>query len=285
MTKPIKLIYWRDVPNLGDILSPYIVKALSKREIVYKNRWWGWKYYLKELWRIIIHRQWMDMRHLTHPFERVMLGVGSILKYANYNSVVWGAGFMNNHDTTKARNIIAVRGCLSASKVREGGGKIKGDPALLLPTLLPAPHPRETDCEVGFIPHWSEFDNFALQIFPEMDPSIINSSRIIDFRTTDIDATINKILNCRMILSSSLHGIIIAHAYGIPALWFRNPFKYNDYFSSVNIPQYEAIDITDIQKANLEDIRNLFQRMALQSIPTQTTIVSIQKDLIDTFPY
>ena len=32
MTKPIKLIYWRDVPNLGDILSPYIVKALSKRE-------------------------------------------------------------------------------------------------------------------------------------------------------------------------------------------------------------------------------------------------------------
>ena len=125
MTKPIKLIYWRDVPNLGDILSPYIVKELSKREIVYKNRWWGWKYYLKELWRISINRQWMDMRHLTHPFERVMLGVGSILKYANYNSVVWGAGFMNNHDTTKARNIIAVRGCLSASKVGEGGVKLR----------------------------------------------------------------------------------------------------------------------------------------------------------------
>ena len=52
----------------------------------------------------------MDMRHLTHPFERVMLGVGSILKYANYNSVVWGAGYINTNHKTTPRKIKAVCG-------------------------------------------------------------------------------------------------------------------------------------------------------------------------------
>lgn len=117
--KPLKLIYWKDIPNIGDLLSPYIVGKMSGREIIYKRRWWGWKPYLKELLRITVHRQWMDLPHLPHPFERIALCVGSILGHATYDSVVWGAGFMNAYETTNARrrNIKAVRGWLSANKI------------------------------------------------------------------------------------------------------------------------------------------------------------------------
>lgn len=118
-SKSIKLMYWKDVPNIGDLLSPYIMERLTGKRIIYKRRWWGWKSYLKEISRIFIHRQWQDLPDLTHPFERVVLCVGSILKYANHESVVWGSGFMNNSELTKAQNIniFAVRGWLSAQKV------------------------------------------------------------------------------------------------------------------------------------------------------------------------
>lgn len=56
-----------------------------------------------------------------------------------------------------------------------------------------------------------------------------------------------------------MHGLIIAHAYGIPAIWikknyiFTDGLKFFDYFSSVNIPEYEGFsDINNL----IDDINN-----------------------------
>jgi hypothetical protein len=51
---------------------------------------------------------------------------------------------------------------------------------------------------------------------------------------------IDAIASCRAILSSSLHGIIAAHAYGVPATWVKpsdrpkgDGFKFLDYWASM----------------------------------------------------
>ena len=70
--------------------------------------------------------------------------------------------------------------------------------------------------------------------------------KVIDFGSEDIDAVTRDILACRKIISSSLHGLVIADAYGIPNAWLGTDgraggsrpnggeFKYLDYFASVN---------------------------------------------------
>ena len=63
--------------------------------------------------------------------------------------------------------------------------------------------------------------------------------RVIDIRGS-IPGVIEEILSCRVIVSSSLHGIIAAHAYGRPAYWLKasdlplgDDLKYHDYFASI----------------------------------------------------
>ena len=284
----IKLIYWKDIPNIGDLISPYIIGKLSKRNIIYKRRWWGWKPYFKELWRIIIHRQWQDLTDLTHPFERIMLGVGSILKYANYNAVVWGSGFMNSNESARVakKNIYAVRGRLSSDKV--GHTKAIGDPAILMPLLLPI----ATDAkqfEVGIIPHWSEFGSFSEDLSHSPD-DLKRKSLLINFKSEDITGVIEQICSCRVIISSSLHGLILAHAYGIPALWIRESdcgtdgFKYHDYFSSVQIPLYDGFKL-NINTSDISGIHKLFSENRDLSLPDHDVIAKIQTQLLDSFPY
>jgi exopolysaccharide biosynthesis predicted pyruvyltransferase EpsI len=53
---------------------------------------------------------------------------------------------------------------------------------------------------------------------------------------------LDQISSCELVVTSSLHGLICAHAYGIPTVWAKsiNPLigdnvKFYDYFQSVNL--------------------------------------------------
>ena len=80
---------------------------------------------------------------------------------------------------------------------------------------------------------------------------------------------IDKICSCRYIISSSLHGLILSDAYGIPNLWIRisdrvkgGDCKFLDYFSGVNrktncaFVMDEDTDLPDIMKA-IEDYEDI----------------------------
>jgi pyruvyltransferase len=115
--------------------------------------------------------------------------------------------------------------------------RVYGDPALLVPLWF-WPDVRRTH-EVGIVIRHSEH-LWRDAVTPD------GPVRIIDFGSADLEAVTREILSCRTIISSSLHGLVIADAYGIPNAWLGTDgrvggsrpnggeFKYLDYFASVN---------------------------------------------------
>lgn len=273
----IRLIYWTEVKNFGDYLSPYIVSKLSDSEILHKNGALSVLNYIKCLIRYphLIHK-------FVAPFQKNLLAAGSVLNISNSKSIIWGSGFMNRDDRFYGGYASAVRGLLSERKMVEMGGMrcgVYGDPGLLLPLIY---HPDiEKTYKVGIIPHWRETDWF-LANFPER--------HIIDLRTDNVEAVVDDILSCENILSTSLHGLIVSHSYGIPALWIKrgyintDGFKFEDYFSSVDIDRYEGF--TDIEGilSSESSIDNLFEANSTKSLPN-CSLQYIWRNLLAAAPF
>jgi pyruvyltransferase len=170
---------------------------------------------------------------------------GSTMKWATETSVLWGIGEIREgmrfvKGDIKPLRVAAVRGPLTRRRLLDANipcPEIYGDPALLFPKYY-APEIQKRYA-LGFIPHYIDQNAPALAAF--VDEPAVN---IIDItqagRTEKVHAFIDDVLSCQRIVSSSLHGLIIAEAYGIPALWmelsdkvFGGGFKFRDYFLSV----------------------------------------------------
>jgi hypothetical protein len=101
--------------------------------------------------------------------------------------------------------------------------------------------------------------------------------------------TTKQILACEHILSSSLHGIIVAHAYGIPAVQvqfsdriFGDGVKYHDYFLSVDLEVYDPVPID--RSINEKDAISLIQQHPSALAPLQK-ISLIQQGLLAVCPF
>ena len=72
----------------------------------------------------------------------------------------------------------------------------------------------------------------------------------IVYPTEPWNEIIEKILDSRFVISSTLHAIILAEAYGIPARMLRvsknEPFfKYQDYYLGTNRPNFQYAESVD----------------------------------------
>jgi pyruvyltransferase len=219
--------YWKRAnggKNLGDFLGRFIPEQLSEKNCCFES---------------------LDSGKRAH------LCVGSILQHKLHSACcVWGAGFVSQPPKFPADlNIFAVRGPLSLQVLRAHGYDepiAMGDPALLLP-LIVAPEAREPSFELGIIPHYIDQATFRDRC-PEMNmppESATLRCCLLDIETENVQAFVGRLVRCKFIISSSLHGLILAHAYGIPAVWVQfsdqligGKFKFLDYFMSVSIPPY-----------------------------------------------
>ena len=209
MSKVINVIWsGPHKPNWGDELNKTLVSYLSGGEVQYGTR--------------------VDKHYLC---------IGSILRLANENSVVWGSGFIKENEEAAGEGLfLAVRGPLSRNKLLDQGfscPQIYGDPALLLPRFYNPPITKKY--KLGIIPHYIDQDNEWLDQFKD-NPNV----NIINILNPNVLEFVDEIKKCDVILSSSLHGIICGDAYGIPSYWIKlsdkvigEGFKFRDYFLSV----------------------------------------------------
>lgn len=199
--------WWTYAPNFGDLVSPWLVEQMTGVEPV-----------------------------LVEDDEPAYVVVGSILKYVGSHSIVWGAGSFGD-ERNKQINIgadyRAVRGPLTRAKIQNVGGRcprVYGDPALLAP-LYYFPEVKKAH-DVGLVLRWSERT--------WQETKLDSGVTMINLGSKDVEGVIADILSCRRIVTSSLHGLIIADAYGIPSAWLSSTtpkggeFKFYDYFLTVN---------------------------------------------------
>lgn len=239
----IPLTWWSVAPNFGDLLSPYLIEKLTSKSVKHiKNR--------------VGSKQKSPLLTFSEP-PFSYLAIGSIISRANKNSIVWGSGSFGTElkrDLNPKAKYLAVRGPLTRNLLRIYGincPEVYGDPALLLPSVFNPPVKKKYS--IGVILRWSETDWHNVK--SEGDIKKINLG------TEDIEGTLTDILSCERIVSSSLHGIILADAYGIPSAWLSSTtpkgleFKFYDYFLSVNKiqkPQHYDFSLFQLTESELE---------------------------------
>lgn len=107
----------------------------------------------------------------------------------------------------------AVRGPLTRELVQEYGHKcpeVYGDPAILMPLIYQPKVEKKHDLLV--IPQFVTESEFR-----KNHPNLY----MVSMNTNDYKSVIDAIVSSKMVITSSLHGIILAEAYGVPAVFFR----------------------------------------------------------------
>ncbi len=161
-------------------------------------------------------------------FAGKVLGCGSVIEHVRPGDVVWGSGslFGSAVDASEA-TVLAVRGPKTRMVVKGDVPEVYGDPGMLLPLIYTPRHARRR-YDVGLVPHMCDHDALVAR-----DPAVL----AIDVRTRDWRRVVDQIASCDVIVSSSLHGIVVAEAYGVPAVWVQptgrlqgGRFKFDDWY-------------------------------------------------------
>lgn len=210
--KGIPLLYFDGTPNVGDLVSVYLVERITGQP-VYR----------------------VSSNALPH-----LSALGSTLGSVSRMSYIWGSGSIDGALSKRGvspAKISALRGKRSKAVVEAAtGGKLNialGDPAILMPDFYD--RPVSAAHEVGIIPHFSEYE--AVSGFLGAG---LPGARLIDVRQPP-EAFIDALRSCRAVMSSSLHGLILADAYEVPNLWFSasgkllgGRWKFHDYYSTTD---------------------------------------------------
>lgn len=206
----IKIYYWNVKKNFGDLLSSLLLERFTYLPSEYSS-----------------------------PEDAQLVLAGSVLEHLpeDWSGIIAGAGKLHEKTHIKFPNatILSVRGPLTAKGLRKR--VVFGDPGLLANELVPL---EDKEYDLGIVPHWTDSQLEHNPIFKKYNPKII---RVSD----DPLKVIAEIGRCKKIVSSSLHGIILADAFGIPRRIEIAPrmlshphqegglFKWRDYSASLNI--------------------------------------------------
>ncbi|MFF0431491.1 polysaccharide pyruvyl transferase family protein [Streptomyces sp. NPDC004327] len=205
--------FWCRVPsqgNVGDRLTPWLIRRISGAPA----RWVA-----------------------PHAPGRKHFVTGSVVALAGPGCVVWGAGVMEAGERVDPRaELLAVRGPLTREAALRSGAAcppVYGDPGLLVPRFLPR-RPVRAGGRCVVVPHFADKARARRGVPARW--------RLVDVQC-GVEDVVEQLTGAGLVASSSLHGIVLAHAYGIPAVWIRfrdlpsgDDSKFHDYFLSVGVP-------------------------------------------------
>ena len=256
---PIRLYWWNDRVNFGDVLNPVIVRYLSGREV-----------------------EWAALDKAD------LYAIGSVYGWVRQNTKnylrdihIWGAGIKRPAEAKGYADCLhhhLVRGPLTAIAA-EDDQLPQGDPGLLAPEACGVT--RAPDAKgFGIIPHvsqWSREDYIA-------ELAALPGCRVIDYRSDDCVAVLEDMAACERIYSTSLHGLIVADALGIPNFHFKgqrfaglaHDYKFFDYGLSVGRDLTRPVDLeTHMKQATL----------APQDTAYLANVPAVKAAIAASFPY
>ena len=226
-TMPIHLHWWKAEPNFGDAISPLVVGHVSGRAVVHAG-----------------------------PKKADMFALGSMMQVvkrtikegrkSDVPLAVWGTGLLHpvfGHDFMDRIEVALVRGPVTAALLKLKTKRF-GDPGLLINEVLPFAGSRED--RIGIVPHYTQAEDAALLALVASDPAYL----LIDPRGDPAQVCM-QIASCAHVYASSLHGLIVADAYGVPNTWLdpvgQSWLKYLDYAASVGrVDMMAPLDLDEV---------------------------------------
>lgn len=223
--------------NFGDELNVLLAKRLIEtygirlKCINLRNKKWH-KHKLKNSRSMSFLGSIMHLLPDTEPIDIIGTGVNPLKDHTNLSN--------------SFHKVLALRGELSKTFMEQRGFDtsrvVLGDPALLIPRLYPewlSPYPGSGTV---FIPHYNDIEATRRkeQMYKEQGVDVCYPNQ----RATDV---INVIMKKKTVVSSSLHGIIVAEMLRKDTRWVMLPgstyseseFKYRDYFSVTGRPSLQ----------------------------------------------
>lgn len=226
--------------NIGDYLSTVVVEWMKEQHKIESDASYDGK---------------------THH----LYAIGSILTTGFQNATIWGSGTLHFHHfwwkKSRKLDVRCVRGPITRATLLINGyscPEIYGDPAILMPLIYsPDPHTEKTEYIV--IP------NHSVDAGNDRELSTI---------TKDYKTFINRIVQAKLVISSSLHGIILAEAYGVPAILLTTDtislLKYRDWYESTGRNEFPMA-------SSIDDALNI-------TPPPIPDLSIMQKNIINAFP-
>ena len=236
---PIK----KSVNNFGDLLGPMIVEHLRRRAGLSSEG----------------------------TITSRLLSVGSVLHFARDGDVIWGSGVNGkiaaHSHTFTFLDVRAVRGPHTRAFLQDRGihvPEIFGDPALLLPHVAPE------------LLNAAQHKKYGVTIVPNLEDLRLNRSLrlvpgVLNPRT-GLRRCLDRIVRSELVVGSSLHAIIVAEAFGIPARVVgskvEHHLKYADYYAGTGRMSYSpAPTIREAIRAGGEPLPALSVRPILDAFP------------------
>ena len=239
--------------NVGDYLARVVVEETCK------------------LNGIDFHKKVDKTKHLY--------AIGSIL-LGFQDATIWGSGFGYDkprkwysfmydwfHRNYHKTDIRAVRGPETRRILMQMGiscPEIYGDPAVLMPLFYSGKQPKRK-LDYVLIPHYSKFEKYK-------DDPYARSTFCKGYRQF-----IDSLLEARLVISSSLHGIVLAEAYGVPAVLLSDTptediTKYKDWYYSTGRSSFTVANSVE-------------QALEQGGTPVNCHFIEqMQKNLLESFP-
>ena len=230
----IRAYWWCEVPNFGDALAPLLLEHFSDIKVTWDT-----------ISRSSIVSVGSVLEHIPPLWDGYILGSGRLIEGSRTNIMQCRTGI--------SAKILALRGPLTAKGIP--GNYAIGDPGILANELVDYQE-KQYDC--GILPHWQDEElipRFKKLIPPEQ--KLI----IIDPRQHPLEV-IKQIKSCHKIVTSSLHGMIVADSCGVPRrveickalAKDGGDFKFRDYCASIR-HKFQTGKVLSPDQSRLEDVK------------------------------
>lgn len=268
--RPEVRLYFYSYPNIGDILNAFMLDKLFGIKVVMTNFWDADLLAIGSILDslLINEQELLDMN-------------GEISEKSDIH--IWGTGLMyecvEKKKFSRPVKVHALRGRLTKERVSYMLGYnvdcILADPGLLASLVYNCD---EKKYQIGIIPHFIEYDE---KIFDDLLRYYQNAV-IIDVKNHPM-RVLQQISQCECIISTSLHGLIIADSYGIPNQWcvysdkvLGNGYKFRDYYSAFDL----EIEPYILRENAFPDIDDIIDRYSI----SMESVKKKQRELIECFP-